>query len=108
MKKMTSTEAHVFDLDMKYLSLRAAKEAGYKSPAFDDMRRRVGGVAAAQALLQPQPLNRLHTGLMRLAEANRLDLSVENLVILPRWREYFPEEQKEALKRLKAVGATFI
>ena len=61
-----------------------------------------GGVAAAKRLLRASPAQ---TGLTKLWELGRLDISMESLVVQERWRPLFSDaERQTAWERLNAFG----
>lgn len=71
----------------------------------DDAIRRLekdGGVEMARRLLRESSAK---AGLMRLWQAERLDISVEALVLRERFRPLFTEEERaRAAERLKMLG----
>jgi hypothetical protein len=67
--------------------------------------RNKGGLAYAKHLLSPG--RKIDSGLQRLIDAKRDDLSVEVRVLNPRFSSLFtPIEIAEARRRLKAAGAS--
>jgi hypothetical protein len=97
------------DMEDKELSLTRAmlelynivgRETGYWANRYLQAVRRKGGLACAKALLA-RP--RSH-GLERLMAEGRIDLSVEALVLDPRYADLFsPEERAIASTRLEAA-----
>lgn len=81
---------------------RAAVEIGYRATRFLQMVIDHGGLEAAKRLLRaPEE----HSGLTRLWELGRLDISVEALVLQERWDTLFSDEERQkARDRLKAHG----
>ncbi|MEO5366450.1 MAG: hypothetical protein H7831_08870 [Magnetococcus sp. WYHC-3] len=59
-----------------------AKNAGYDGKYFIRMVNEHGGLAAAKRLLSQ---NKVHDGLVNLFVIGRLDLSMEHLVVDPKW-----------------------
>jgi len=65
--------------------------------------RDVGGVVAVRSLLRSNNPDRL----IRLQELERLDMSVENTMLDPRFSDLFNEEERtHARKRLESLGFT--
>lgn len=76
----------------------AAKDCNYKPLAFLKMVVEIGGVQAAKKLLST---GIIQSGLYRLYECGRLDLTVEHLVCQEKYCELFePKELAEAKRRL--------
>ena len=74
------------------------KKFGYSPVRFDQMANDIGGLRTAQRLLSDQTIS---TGLMRLWEEGRLDLSMEALALKEPWRVLFTDaELNEARRRL--------
>ena len=81
---------------------REACTFGYRPTRFLQMVEEQGGVNAAKALLAP---GRVPDGFSTLWEKNRLDISVEYVVLDPRWRSLFTlGELQEAQRRLDEVN----
>lgn len=89
-----------FDQAMFDIYRRADAEIGYRPTVFLDMLHRLGGVVTAKQLINAA---RPSDGYTRLYEANRLDLTVEAVVIDdPKWQPLFTEaELVKARRRLK-------
>jgi hypothetical protein len=89
-----------FNRDMEDLYYRCGRELGYWANRFLQEVRRKGGLACAKALLaRPRSY-----GLERLAEEGRIDLSVEALVLDPRYVDLFTSEERAiAAARLAAA-----
>ena len=88
-----------FDQEMMQVYVRA-KQAGYVATRFHQMLIEHGGVETARRLL-PQ----MSDGFTELWQRNRLDLTVEALVLQPRWASLFSEnERRMARDRLKGCG----
>jgi hypothetical protein len=80
--------------------LAVLRECRYHEKVFLNMVAKSGARNAAKALLVPR--RGVQPGLRGLRRLGRLDLSVEHLVIQPRWRDLFnDDERKEARMRLK-------
>lgn len=76
----------------------ARKELGYRATYFLQMLQQHGGVTTAKLLLNSRDIP---AGLMTLWHHNRLDMSLENYVLDPRFRTLFTEQElKTARKRL--------
>ena len=89
-------EAAMFDIYR-----RAKSEAKYNATIFLNMLNDRGGLATAKTLINADAQSQGYTALML---ANRLDLTVEALVVEDmRWASLFlPEEIAKARKRLEA------
>ena len=70
----------------------ALREAKYKATRFKQMVVEKGGLATAQHLLDSKPEN-VSEGFTELALRQRLDLTVESLVLDEQWRPLFTAEQ---------------
>ena len=79
-----------------------ATEFGYRPTYLLNIISERGGLAAARQLLRPgDPAS----GLWRLCQEGRLDISVEALVLCDRWRPLFTDEElAEADRRLRELG----
>ncbi|MCC4241140.1 hypothetical protein [Thalassospira povalilytica] len=86
-----------------FANYRAAKaELGYNATYFLKMLNDRKGVGTARALLASP---RHHDGYTELYKLQRLDLSVEALVLNEEWRDLFlPEELDIARNRLREAG----
>ena len=79
-----------------------AKEFGYFPSYFIRMVGEQGGLGAARQLLKG---NEMSSGLMRLWEQKRLDVSVEALVLREPWASLFTDEEiASARGRLEKLG----
>ena len=79
-----------------------AKEFDYHATRFLGMVVGMGGLAAAQTLLQG---DKVSDGFAELWREDRLDLTVEALVLCEPWRDLFtPNELAEAQRRLDEAG----
>ena len=91
--------ADAFDREMMQVYLRA-KRIGYNATRFHQMLTQHGGVETARRLL-PQ----MSDGFTELWRRERLDLTVEALVLQPHWKSLFSENELEtARERLKECG----
>lgn len=80
----------------------AKKEAGYNATRFLAMVSENGGLETARTLLHA---SRVSDGYTALWERERLDLTVEAVVLEPRWSSLFtPEELEIAVRRLRDYG----
>lgn len=80
------------------------REAGYWAHRYLQRVRKVGGLQAAKDWLKPKSTPT--TGLQKLAEINRLDLSVEALVLRQPWSSLFTSEELHvAQKQLNIVSS---
>ena len=73
-----------FDHAMRNIYNRALSELGYRASRFHQMLRDHGGIETAHRLLPS-----MSEGFEELWRRNRLDLTVEALVIQPRWKPLF-------------------
>lgn len=97
----TPANSKAFDRAMFAIYDQAAR-LGYRPTDFKSMVERAGGISAARQLLAKPSISK---GFTRLWELERLDLTVEALVLDPKWRSLFTyDELERARKRLKDVG----
>ena len=92
-----------YDFEQTMLSpCRAAQDLGYYPGWFLGALERKGAVPYAKELVVS---GEFQSGLKRLRDLNRLDLSIEHLVAeVPRFRTLFTEEEREAARwRLEQV-----
>ncbi len=92
-----------FDARMFEIYRRAKDEAKYTASIFLRMLDDKGGIETAKFLINsPKPSE----GYTKLYERNRLDLTVEAMVVSePRWRKLFTDDEvKKAKARLKQYG----
>jgi 5-methylcytosine-specific restriction protein A len=82
---------------------RAGKEVGYWGNYYLRSVKKNGGLATAKRMLQTANKGTIQKGLQALMDAGRPDLSLEALVLQPRFASLFtPDELAEAQNRLKA------
>ena len=85
-----------FETELKILAQRSIDECGYVPSYFLQMLQELGGVATAKALLaKPRPSE----GFAKLAEMQRLDLTVETVVLDPRYKMLFEASDIAKAKR---------
>ena len=85
------------DGEMRQIYHRAKEEIGYNAVRFLQMLQEHGGVETARRLL-PE----MSDGFVTLWEHGRLDLTVEYLVLQPKWHDLFTDdERKMARQRLR-------
>ena len=91
-----------FDIEMMNIYRRALKECGYNAHYFLQMLYEKRGLKTAKDLLHaPLPQD----GFNALYNLNRLNLTVEALLLRDPWNQLFTEsELVEARKRLKDRG----
>lgn len=78
------------------------RELGYNATYFLQMVHQHGGVKTAKMLLNSKDIP---AGLFTLWEHGRLDMSLENSVLDPRYRSLFTEQElKTARQRLEKLG----
>lgn len=93
----------VFDLEMRSIYGRALHECGYRATRFLQLVAQLGGVKVAKHLLRTSKWPT--EGLTELSTLNRLDLSMEVLVLKDPWRTLFTDsELDEARKWLARLG----
>ena len=84
---------------------RAKRECQYNATRFLQMVSQEGGLQAAHTLLATSDVS---DGFTTLWRKDRLDLSVEALILRSQWRSLFSEAELErARKRLAAVNYDF-
>ena len=102
---MTNDLEQAFHEAMKTIYIRAKEEADYTATRFMQMVANKGGLETAQYLLHSSTVSE---GYSSLWERNRLDLTVEALVLNPKWHSLFTAEELEiARNRLVEYGYTF-
>lgn len=93
--------ARTFDEAMMQIYLAAKDQAGYNATRFLQMLGEHGGVETARRLLPY-----MSDGFTQLWQRNRLDLTVEFLILQPQWHDLFSDDQREiARERLRECGA---
>lgn len=91
-----------FHKEMVSIYQTARDECGYNATRFLNMVANDGGLHTAHVLLATDEPS---DGFEKLWECGRLDLTVENLVLNPMYRELFSESELEVAKqRLSALG----
>lgn len=89
-----------FDGEMMQIYVQAKRQAGYTATRFHQMLTDHGGVETARRLL-PQ----MSDGFAELWRRDRLDLTVEVLVLQSKWHNLFSDEERElARNRLRECG----
>jgi hypothetical protein len=87
---------------MKDIYARAKSEANYTATYFLGMLSNYGGLETAHRLLAATELS---SGFTALFERGRLDLTVEALVVRPKYADLFTEEELDiAQRRLDQLG----
>ena len=90
--------------EMLAIYRHVGREIGYWASRYLQRVRRVGGLQAAKDWLKPKSAPT--SGLQRLAEKNRLDLSVEALVLREPWSTLFTDEELQvARQRINLVSS---
>lgn len=93
-----------FHEEMLAIYQHVGRETGYWARRYLQRVKRVGGLQAAKDWLKPKSIPT--SGLQKLVEINRLDLSLEALVLLEPWSSLFTgEELSVAQKRLNIVSS---
>lgn len=75
---------------MMQIYVRAKSEAAYTAVRFHQMLLEYGGAETARRLL-PQ----MSDGFTQLWQRNRLDLTVESLILEPRWHDLFSDQERD-------------
>ncbi len=83
--------------EMLALYRRAGEEAGYWGRRYLQAVRRKGGLATAKEMLRPRTKGQ-RAGLDKLLEARRPELTLEYLVLQPRYRALFTDGEISAAK----------
>lgn len=95
-----------FDADMMEVYEAARREAGYVATRFLQKLRRDGGLETARYLLRQPGVSK---GFIGLWKAAKLDLSMEYLVLRPRYASLFSDEERAVARdRLVAYGLTAV
>jgi hypothetical protein len=90
-----------FDEAMMQIYVVAKNQAGYNATRFLQMLGEHGGVETARRLLP-----HMSDGFAQLWQRNRLDLTVESLILEPRWHALFSDSERDiARDRLRQCGA---
>lgn len=91
-----------FHDEMIELYKRAKKDARYNATRFLGMINEQGGLETARTIVNAATVSEGYTALW---EKGRLDLTVEAVILEPRWAPLFSEaERKIAVKRLREYG----
>jgi len=91
-----------FDRAMRDIYRTASTECGYRPTRFLELINKGGALLAAKQLLH-QPGH--SEGLTKLWKLNRLDISMEALVLQSKWNSLFTEDELAiARKRLNGLG----
>jgi hypothetical protein len=91
-----------FERAMKEIYIRAKNEANYTATYFVGMLSTLGGLGTAKRLLATTEAS---TGFTTLYERGRLDLTVEALVVKPRFASLFTDQEiRIARQRLDQLG----
>ena len=89
-----------FDHAMVQIYVQAKQQAGYTASRFHQMLAEHGGVETARRLL-PQ----MSDGFRELWQRERLDLTIEALVLQSKWEDLFSAEERQlARDRLRECG----
>jgi hypothetical protein len=84
---------------------RTLKETGYNAHYFHQLIADRGGYEAAMDLIHSQ---KPPPGFTELDRLGRLDLTVEALILNPKWRDIFSDADRQAAyNRLKEYGYQF-
>ena len=96
--------SHQFEEELKDKMMRAKKECKYNPTRFNQMLARLGGVATAKQLIE-NSIAAGHTsdGYTTLLLCGRLDLTMEDSVCKPEYKQLFSE--KEILYCIELLNA---
>lgn len=98
---MKQIELELFN-DMIKIFREIDIQYNYKEAGFFQMIQTDGAIRTAKEIINKADVTE---GFIKLAEDNRLDLSLEAIVIKDKYKEVFTnEERKICLKRLKKYG----
>ena len=98
---MSNTEK-LFHMAMLQIYQKAKKECRYNSTYFLQMVQKEGGLNTAKILLHEKGISK---GLITMKLLNRLDLTMEALILKKEWKDLFTDEERDiARKRLAALG----
>ena len=101
---MSETLEEQFGKEMFSIYQRANDELGYNASRYFQMLANDGALHTATTLVLAKDFSQ---GMTFLWKNKRLDLSVEALVINPKWASLFSTEVREAAKRkLRQLGYT--
>ena len=93
-----------FEAAMIGIYTRAKSEAGYDAHRFFGMLADRGGLETARHLVNAAKVSDGYTALW---ERGHLKLTVEYLILEPKWRPLFSKAEREiAIKRLREYGFT--
>ena len=99
---MTTTRETEFDAAMMDIYRRARAEANYTATRYLQMLNEHRGLETARLLLHAADGSEGYTALW---ERGRLDLTVEALILQPRWHDFFSDKEREiARNRLREYG----
>ena len=92
---MNNLEHDFYEAMMEIYRL-AKKECRYNSTRFLEMLHDHGGIGTARRLLRG---NKPQSGLTKMWDCGRLDITVECLALNPRFQELFEEHELETARR---------
>ncbi|MBD7914667.1 hypothetical protein H9660_05865 [Clostridium sp. Sa3CUN1] len=88
--------------DMMKIYRETDAQCNFKAAGFFQMIQTEGAITTAKEIINNSEVTE---GFIKLAECNRLDLSLEALVIQDKYKELFtPKERKICINRLKKHG----
>ncbi|WP_200941527.1 DUF262 domain-containing protein [Cellulomonas sp. Leaf395] len=85
-----------FDMAMRDVYVKAKKEAGYNATYFFEMLHQHGGLETARRLLASGGVS---VGFTSLWERQRLDLTVESVVLQPEFQALFSDDELDTARR---------
>jgi HNH endonuclease len=99
-----SLEAQL-DEEMRAIFTNVGRETGYWARRYLQKVKRVGGLQAAKDWLNPK--SNPTSGLQKLVDINRLDLSVEALVLRQPWSSLFTSEELYVAQKRLNIASSF-
>lgn len=98
---MREIELNLFT-DMIKIYRETDAQCNYRATGFFQKIQSDGAITTAKEIINNEELTE---GFIKLAECNRLDLSVEALIVQEKYKELFtPKERKICINRLKKHG----
>ena len=94
-----------FDEEMRSIYKKVGRETGYWAHRYLQKVKRIGGLQAAKDWLKPK--SRPTSGLQKLVDINRLDLSVEALVVCETWSSLFTNEELYIAQKRLNIASSF-
>jgi 5-methylcytosine-specific restriction protein A len=74
---------------------RSGKDLNFWAHRFRNSLKKKGGLAVAKAMLNKKAAGGITEGFLKLVDANKPELSVESIILLPQFRGMFSQEERE-------------